>query len=184
MNRSFVFALAGLTACAESAAKSSDSTASVLSLAAYTTPREAYGKSILPAFAEHWKSRTGNVVTFEQSYVGSGAQARAIVGGFEADIAALSLDPDIQLLVDKGLVKPDWKSASNGGMVSTSLVVIGVRPGNPKGIKDWADLARPGLKVLTPSPKTSGGAMWNITALYGATLRAKHDSAAAQDLLS
>src|SRR5688572_20403464 len=109
-NRSFMLALAGLTACAESSAKSNESAASVLSLAAYTTPREAYGKAILPAFAEHWKTRTGKVITFEESYVASGAQARAIVGGFEADVAALSLEPDIQLLVDKGLVKPDWKA--------------------------------------------------------------------------
>ena len=179
-----VVAAIALTGCAESAARSNESTASVLSLAAYTTPREAYGKAILPAFAEHWKARTGKVITFEQSYVGSGAQARAIAGGFEADVAALSLEPDVQLLVDKGLVKAEWKSGANGGMVTTSLVVIGVRPGNPKGIKDWADLARPGLKVLTPSPKTSGGAMWNIAALYGASLRMNHDSAAAGALLS
>ena len=170
--------------CAESAARSREPEATVLSLAAYTTPREAYGKAILPAFAEHWKARTGKTVSFEQSYVGSGAQARAIVGGFEADVAALSLEPDVQLLVDKGLVKAEWKTAANGGMVTTSLVVIGVRPGNPRAIRDWTDLARPGLKVLTPSPKTSGGAMWNITALYGAALRANHDSAAAHALLS
>ena len=184
VRRAFVVAAIALTGCAESAARSNESTASVLSLAAYTTPREAYGKAILPAFAEHWKARTGKVITFEQSYVGSGAQARAIAGGFEADVAALSLEPDVQLLVDKGLVKAEWKSGANGGMVTTSLVVIGVRPGNPKGIKDWADLARPGLKVLTPSPKTSGGAMWNIAALYGASLRMNHDSAAAGALLS
>jgi sulfate/thiosulfate transport system substrate-binding protein len=86
--------------------------------------------------------------------------------------------------VDKGLVKHEWKSTSSHGIVTTSLVVIGVRPGNPRGIRDWADLARPGLKVLTPSPKTSGGAMWNIAAMYGAAMRAHADSAAAEALLS
>lgn len=188
-SRSFAgaVAVAGVFGCAESAARTGESAASVISLAAYTTPREAYGKAILPAFAGHWKARTGKVITFEQSYVGSGAQARAVAGGFEADIAALSLEPDIQVLVDHGLVKGDWKTRAGGGMVTTSLVVIGVRPGNPRGIRDWADLARPGLKVLTPSPKTSGGAMWNITAIYGAALRAKGaapDSVAAQSLLA
>jgi len=179
----FVIALL-LAGCGGSQSK--DDAAKVLSLAAYTTPREAYGKLLLPAFAEHWKKQTGSEITFEQSFVASGAQARAIVGGFEADVAALSLEPDIQLLVDNGLVKSGWQQLTGGGMVTTSLVVIGVRPGNPRGIRDWADLARPGLKVLTPSPRTSGGAMWNIAAMYGAALRsgAGGDSAGAALLLS
>jgi sulfate/thiosulfate transport system substrate-binding protein len=140
-------------------------------LAAYTTPREAYGKSIIPAFKKYWKDKTGQDVEFQESYQASGAQSRAIIGGFEADIAALSLEGDIDKIVDAGLITHDWKLKPQRGMVSTSIVVVAVRPGNPQGIKDWPDLAKPGLKVLTPDPKTSGGAQWNINAIYGAALR-------------
>jgi sulfate transport system substrate-binding protein len=110
------------------------------------------------------------------------------VGGFEADIAALSLEGDIDKIAEAGLITHDWKSSKGAGMVSTSIVVIAVRPGNPKGIHDWADLTHPGLNVLTPDPKTSGGAQWNINAAYGAALRGfagvpKDDKAAAQEFL-
>jgi sulfate/thiosulfate-binding protein len=142
-----------------------------LILGAYTTPREAYGKAILPAFREHWKQQTGQDVEFQDSYQGSGAQSRAIVGGFEADVAALSLEADVDKIAKVGLITHDWRSGPHGGMVSNSIAVIAVRSGNPKGIRDWGDLARPGLDVLTPDPKTSGGAQWNINALYGAALR-------------
>lgn len=161
-----------------------------LVLGAYTTPREAYGKAILPAFREHWKRTTGRDVEFQESYQGSGAQSRAIVGGFEADIAALSLEADVDKIADTGLITHDWRSGPHGGMVSNSIAVIAVRSGNPKGIRDWEDLARPGLDVLTPDPKTSGGAQWNINALYGAALRGHvagvpaDDPAAAEEFLS
>lgn len=159
-----------------------------LILGGYTTPREAYGKGVIPAFQKYWKEKTGRDVEFQESYQGSGAQSRAIIGGFEADIAALSLEGDIDKIAEAGLITNDWKSKPNRGMVSTSIVVIAVRSGNPKAIKDWADLTQPGLNVLTPDPKTSGGAQWNINALYGAALRgfagvAKEDKAAAQDVL-
>lgn len=161
-----------------------------LILGAYTTPREAYGKAILPAFRKYWKQRTGQDVEFQESYQGSGAQARAIAGGFEADIAALSLEADVDKIVDAGLITHDWRAGPHGGMVSNSIAVIAVRAGNPKGIRDWADLARPGLDVLTPDPKTSGGAQWNINAVYGAALRGHvagvpaSDPAAAERFLS
>lgn len=142
-----------------------------LTLAAYTTPREVYGREIIPAFQKMWKEKTGQEVRFQESYLGSGAQARAVIGGFEADVVALSLEPDLQKLVEAGLVRPEWKNGPNGGMVSRSIVVLGVRPGNPKGIRDWDDLRKPGVNVLTPSPKTSGGAMWNVAALHGAVAR-------------
>jgi sulfate/thiosulfate-binding protein len=159
-----------------------------LILGAYTTPREAYGKAILPAFQKYWKEKTGKTVEFQESYQGSGAQSRAIVGGFEADIAALSLAGDIDKIAEAGLITHDWKGKPNGGMVSDSIVVIAVREGNPKGIKDWPDLAAQGLNILTPDPKTSGGAMWNINAVYGAALRGyagvpKDDREAAQEFL-
>ena len=144
-----------------------------LTIGAYTTPREVYGREILPAFARAWKARTGDDVKFQESYLGSGAQARAIVQGFEADVAALSLEADVETIARAKLITRDWKKAASGGMVSRSVVVLAVRPGNPKGIKDWDDLRKPGLDVLTPNPKTSGGAMWNIAAVYGAVLRGK-----------
>ena len=178
-----------VAACGQGAGKDQSQTGPVtLTLGAYTTPREAYGREILPAFAKKWKDSTGQTVNFQESYLGSGAQARAITGGFEADIAALSLEPDIETVVNAGLITHDWKQQALGGMVSRSVVVIAVRAGNPKNIKDWDDLKRPGIKVLTPNPKTSGGAMWNIAALYGASLRGatsapKGDSAAAEKLL-
>jgi sulfate transport system substrate-binding protein len=148
-----------------------------LTLGAYTTPREVYRQQIIPAFQTHWKERTGEEVRFQDSYLGSGAQARAILGGFEADIAALSLEPDIETIRKAGLITRDWKAGVHRGMVSRSIVVIGVRPGNPKRIHGWDDLRRPGVEVLTPNPRTSGGAMWNIAAVYGAALRGKTSAA-------
>src|SRR5215216_3216621 len=157
-------------------------------LGAYTTPREAYSK-LIPIFKDQWKKQTGQDLTFQESYQGSGAQARAIAQGFEADIAALSLEADINQIIKAGLITHDWKTGTYKGMVSDSVVSFAVRKGNPKGIKDWADLAKPGLQVLTPNPKTSGGAQWNILALYGAAKRGfvagvpKDDDAAATEFL-
>ena len=158
-----------------------------LTLAGYTTPREAYAE-ILPLFQNYWKDKTGQTVTFEESYQGSGAQSRAVVEGFEADVVALSLEADVTRIEKAGLITHDWRSKPYGGMVSTSVVAFAVREGNPKNIKDWADLAQPDLEVLTPNPKTSGGAMWNVLALYGAAKRGKvegfsGDDSGAQDFL-
>jgi sulfate/thiosulfate transport system substrate-binding protein len=159
-----------------------------LTLAGYTTPREAYGEAIIPAFQAEWKKKTGQEVKFEASYQGSGAQARAVKEGLEADVVALSLDPDVQVLQDAGLITADWRAAANGGIVTRSVAVIAVRPGNPKGIHDWSDLAKPGIEVLTPNAKTSGGAMWNVLAIWGAAMGgnagvAKDDKAGAEKLL-
>ncbi len=151
-----------------------------LTLAAYTTPREAYGK-IIPLFQAYWKEKTGQTVTFEESYLGSGAQSRAVVEGFEADIVALSLEADVTRIVDAGLITHDWKAAHNKGIVSTSVVAFAVRKGNPLGIHDWSDLAREGVEILTPNPRTSGGAMWNLLALYGALLRGQVEGVPADD---
>lgn len=144
-----------------------------LTIGAYSTPREAYGKDIIPEFVKIWSAKNGRPLKVEESYQASGAQARAIVGGFEADITALSLEPDIVQVEKAGLITHDFRAVRNGGMVTSSVVVIGVREGNPKGIKEWADLAKPGVEVLTPNVKTSGGAMWNIMAMYGAAVRGK-----------
>ncbi len=151
-----------------------------LTLGAYTTPREAYGE-IIPAFQAYWLAKTGQKVTFEESYQGSGAQSRAVAEGFEADIVALSLEADITRIEKAGLITHDWRSEPYGGMVSTSVVAFAVRDGNPKNIKDWADLTQPDLEILTPNPKTSGGAMWNILALYGAAKRGHVEGFTADD---
>jgi sulfate/thiosulfate-binding protein len=171
------------------AAPSSPAVAAPLSLTlgGYTTPREAYA-AILPAFHAAWAKPRNQELTFKESYLGSGAQARAIVGGFEADVAALSLEPDIEVVRKAGLISHDWKAAPNAGVVTQSIVVIGVREGNPKKIQDWDDLAKPGLTVLTPNVRTSGGARWNIAAIWGAAMRGKtgakpNDPAAATKLL-
>ena len=172
----------GLSACnsgSKPAASSNADTAAKpnagpinLTLGGYTTPREAYGQ-LLPAFRDQWAKPRSKELTFRESYLGSGAQARAIVGGFEADVAALSLEPDIDVVKKAGLITHDWKSGPYGGVVTRSIVVIGVREGNPKNIRDWEDLARPGLSVLTPNVRTSGGARWNIAAIWGAAVRGK-----------
>ena len=176
----FLFVLVALftTACGGGATPASNGDTSApasggevkLTLGAYTTPREAYSE-IIPLFQKYWKDKTGQTVTFEESYQGSGAQSRAIVEGFEADIAALSLEADINRIEKAGLITHDWRTEPFGGMVSTSVVAFAVREGNPKNIRDWSDLVQPDLEILTPNPKTSGGAMWNILALYGAAKR-------------
>jgi sulfate transport system substrate-binding protein len=151
-----------------------------LTLAAYSTPREAYGK-IIPLFVADWKAKTSQDVSIDESYQGSGAQSRAVVGGLEADIVALSLQPDVDRIAKAGLITHDWLAAPDHGMVSNSVVAFAVRKGNPKNIHDWADLAQPGVDVLTPNAATSGGAMWNILALYGAALRGHVTGVAAND---
>jgi len=171
-----------------SGSRGTDGNTVTLTLGGYTTPREAYGKAVIPAFQKYWKEKTGQDVEFQESYQASGAQSRAIIGGFEADVAALSLEGDIDRIAAAGLITHDWKSKPMRGMVSDSIVVIAVHPGNPKGINDWQDLAQPGLNILTPDPKTSGGAQWNINAIYGAALGGfagvpMDDRTAAQDLL-
>jgi sulfate transport system substrate-binding protein len=151
-----------------------------LALVAYSTPREAYGK-LIPAFQ---KTAAGNDVSFTQSYGGSGEQTRAIKAGLHADIAALSLAPDMDELVAAGKVDAKWKKQSYKGMVTNSVVVFVVRDGNPKKIKSWNDLIRPGVEIVTPNPFTSGGARWNIMAAYGSWRKqGKTDKQAQANLL-
>src|SRR5207249_11378000 len=159
----------------------------VITFAAYSTPREVYGK-IIPAFQAKWKAaHHGQNVIFQESYGGSTSQAQNVVNGFPADVVALSLAPDVDTIKNAGLITRDWTRAADGGMVSTSVVVFDVRPGNPKGLKDWNDLSQPGLSILTPDPAQSGGARWNIVAAYGAAERGKvagaSGDAGAQSLL-
>jgi len=151
-----------------------------LSLVAYSTPREAYAKLI----SNFQNTSDGDGVSFTQSYGASGEQARAIKAGLKADIAALSLAPDMDDLVAAGLVDAKWKKQSYRGMVTDSLVVFMVRDGNPKKIKSWNDLLRPDVDVVTPNPFTSGGARWNVMAAYGAWRKVgKSDKQAQANLL-
>jgi sulfate/thiosulfate transport system substrate-binding protein len=168
------------TAAGNATTVSSEGGSVKLILGAYTTPREAYGE-LLPMFAAQWLADTGQTVTFEESYLGSGAQSRAVVEGFEADVVALSLEADITRIVNAGLITHDWKDAQYDGIVSDSVVAFAVRAGNPKNVHDWSDLTQDGLEILTPNPETSGGAMWNILALYGAALRGQVDGVPADD---
>jgi sulfate/thiosulfate transport system substrate-binding protein len=160
----------------------------VVSFAAYSTPREVYGK-IIPAFQDSWKqSHNDQSVIFQESYGGSTTQAQNVVNGYPADIVALSLAPDVDVIKDAGLITHDWTAAPDKGMVSTSVVALDVRPGNPKNIKDFNDLAEPGMQVLTPDPAQSGGARWNIVGAYGAAMRGyagsqKGDETGAEKLL-
>jgi sulfate/thiosulfate-binding protein len=142
-----------------------------ITLGAYTVPKEAYENEIIPAFKKFWLEKTGQSVRFEESYIASGAQSRAIAAGFEADIAALSLEQDVERLREAGLITHDWKNRKYNGFVTRSIVVIAYRVGNPKNIRDWQDLTKDGIEVLYPNPKTSGGAMWDVNAIYGAGLK-------------
>ncbi len=113
------------------------------------------------------RTSDGKDATFKQSYGASGDQSRAVLGGQQADIVHLSLEPDVAKLVDAKLVSPSWKKTPSKGILTQSVVVMVVRKGNPKGIKAWDDLVKPGVKVITPNPASSGSAKWNILAAYG-----------------
>ena len=160
----------------------------IINFVAYSTPREVYGK-IIPAFQSLWKEEHDDQsVIFQESYAGSTTQAGNVIGGQPADVVALSLAPDVDEIVDAGLITHDWTDAPDGGMVSTSVVVFDVRPGNPLGLEDWDDLAADGVEVLTPDPAQSGGARWNIVSAWGSALNGyagvdKGDEAGATTLL-
>src|SRR5881275_1859813 len=151
-----------------------------LSLVAYSTPREAYAQ-LIPAFQ---KTAAGKGVTFSQSYAASGEQSRAVAAGLDADVVAFSLAPDITSLVQKKLVPQSWNKDKWHGMVTRSVVVFVVRDGNPKKLKTWSDLLKPGVQIVTPNPFTSGGARWNVMAAYGGALRAGKTPKQAQTYLA
>ncbi|HEX8771569.1 MAG TPA: sulfate ABC transporter substrate-binding protein [Acidimicrobiales bacterium] len=141
--------------------------AAQLALVAYSTPQDAYDK-ITEAFSE---TSEGSKVTFTKSYGASGDQSRAVESGLAADYVAFSLEPDMTRLVKKGLVAPEWNANQYKGMVTDSVVVFVVRKGNPKHVKTWADLTKPGVEVITPNPFTSGGARWNVMAAFGQAVK-------------
>jgi sulfate/thiosulfate transport system substrate-binding protein len=137
----------------------------------YDPTRELY-QAIDAAFSRQWKAKTGADITINQSHGGSGSQARAVIEGLQADVVTLALSYDIDAIAATGLLPKDWQSRlPNNSSPFTSTIVFLVRKGNPKHIKDWNDLARPGISVITPNPKTSGGARWNYLAAWGYALR-------------
>ncbi len=144
----------------------------------YDATREFY-RDVNGAFAAAWKTRTGQDVTIRQSHGGSGAQARSVIDGLEADVVSLALAYDIDQIASRGLLAPNWQSRlPQNSSPYTSTIVFLVRKGNPKQIRDWGDLTRPGVQVITPNPKTSGGARWNFLAAYGYGYRKGGDTAA------
>lgn len=137
----------------------------------YDPTRELY-QDINQAFARQWKQKAGDNVKIKQSHGGSGKQARTVIDGLDADVVTLGLAYDIDEIAGRGLIAKDWqKRLQNNSTPYSSTIVFLVRKGNPKGIKDWSDLVKPGTAVITPNPKTSGGARWNYLAAWGYVLK-------------
>jgi sulfate/thiosulfate transport system substrate-binding protein len=162
--RKLILSAAVVAALATAASAAAGTT---LSLVAYSTPKTVMGK-IIQAFQQ---TPDGQGVTFNQSYGASTDQARAVAQGLKADIVFLSTGDDVNLLVDQGLVDPKWDRQSYDGIAADTVVVFAVRNGNPKHIKGWNDLIKPGVQVVTPNPFSSGSAKWNVLAAYGAQRR-------------
>jgi sulfate/thiosulfate-binding protein len=150
----------------------------------YDPTRELY-QDYNTAFARYWKAKTGQDVTVRQSHGGSGKQARAVIDGLGADVVTLALGYDVDAIAKAGLIAPTWqKRLPANSAPYTSTIVFLVRKGNPKQIHDWPDLVRPGVSVITPNPKTSGGARWNYLAAWGYAQRRWHCAAKARDFVS
>jgi sulfate transport system substrate-binding protein len=180
-SRLAVAALAAVALCAPAAAAE----VALLNVS-YDPTRELY-QDFNAAFAKHWKATTGETVTIKQSHGGSGKQARAVIDGLQADVVTLALAYDVDALYERGKMIPkDWqKRLPHNSAPYTSTIVFLVRKGNPKQIKDWDDLVKPGISVITPNPKTSGGARWNYLAAWGYALKkSNHDEAKARDFVS
>jgi sulfate/thiosulfate transport system substrate-binding protein len=172
-----------LSACSKPAASSAESL--TLLNVSYDPTRELY-EDFNTAFAKHWEATQGTKLSIKQSHGGSGKQARAVIDGLEADVVTLALAYDVDMLHDKGdLIPENWQSRlPNNSSPYTSTIVFVVRKGNPQNIDDWDDLVRPGVAVITPNPKTSGGARWNYLAAWGHALReAGGDEAKAREFV-
>ncbi|BAY98050.1 thiosulfate-binding protein [Tolypothrix tenuis PCC 7101] len=155
-----------------------------LTLVSFAVTKAAH-EAIIPKFVEKWKQEHNQTVTFKQSYGGSGSQTRAVIDGLEADVVHLALAGDTQKIEKAGLIQPGWeKEVPNNGIVSKSVAALVTRPGNPKGIKTWADLAKDGVKLITADPKTSGVAKWNFLALWNSVVKTGGDEAKATDFVA
>jgi sulfate transport system substrate-binding protein len=167
-NKKIASAFAAFALLAQSAAFAADIT---LLNVSYDPTRELY-QDFNTAFARQYKAKTGDNVTVKQSHGGSGKQARSVIDGLQADVVTLALAYDIDAISERGLIAHNWQGRlEHRSTPYASTIVFLVRKGNPKGIKDWADLVKPGVSVITPNPKTSGGARWNHLAAWGYALR-------------
>lgn len=177
-----------IAACGNSnqTASSSSSPGSVaqggsVTLVSYAVTQAAY-QQIIPKFTAQWKQQHNQDITFNQSYGGSGSQTRAVIDGLEADVVTLALALDTRKIEKAGLIQSGWETkAPNNAIVTKSVAALVTRSGNPKGIKSWADLAKPGVSVITANPKTSGGARWNFLGLWGSVVKTGGDDAKALD---
>jgi sulfate transport system substrate-binding protein len=151
-----------------------------LLLVSYSVTKRAYDR-ILPLFEADWKRRTGQEIRVRASYGGSSSQTRAVIDGLEADVVTLALPADVLKLEKAGLVQPGWeKELPSDSTITHSVVTLLTRAGNPKAVRGWSDLARPGLSVITTNPKTSGGARWNVLGLWGSVTRSGGSDQAAE----
>jgi sulfate transport system substrate-binding protein len=181
-----IFAIAGLVLALSTLAPTHALADTELLNVSYDPTREFY-KDYNEAFAEYWKEKTSETVNLRMSHGGSGTQARAVIDGLAADVVTLALAYDIDVIAERtGLIPADWQTRlPNNSAPYTSTIIFLVRKGNPKGIHDWEDLVKPGVKVVTPNPKTSGGARWSYLAAWGHALRTLNgDEAKARDFVT
>ena len=177
-------ACGGSQPSSSSAVGANPSGGSQLTLVSYAVTKAAYDR-ILPRFREAWKARTGQDITIRSSYGPSAAQTRAVIDGLDADLVTLALPADVLKLQQAGLINPGWEARlPYNANITHSVVALIPRPGNPKGLRDWPDLARPGVAVLTANPKTSGGARWNFLALWGSVSQTGGSDAQARDYVT
>jgi sulfate transport system substrate-binding protein len=168
-----------IASCSSSSNQAEGDRAVKLTLASYAVTQSAYEK-IIPKFVQEWKDKTGQTVTFDQSYGGSGSQTRAVIDGLEADVVALALALDTQKIEKAGLIQPGWEQEfPNDSIVTKSVAALVKRDENVK-VNQWSDLANKDIKVITANPKTSGGARWNFLALWGSVTQAGGNQDAAQ----
>ena len=182
--RNFLLAAAALAAILTPIAADAAAPVELLNVS-YDPTRELY-RDVDAAFAAQWKAKTGQIVTIKQSHGGSGAQSRAVIDGLQADVVTLALAADIDAIADKAkAIAPNWQSRlGNNSTPYYSTIVFLVRKGNPKGIHDWPDLIKSGVKVITPNPKTSGGARWNYLAAWGYAQKATGSVQGARDYMT
>ena len=155
-----------------------------LLLVSYAVTKGAYDK-ILPKFAADWKAKTGQEIKIRTSYGGSGTQTRAVIDGLDADVATLALSADVLKLQEAGLIQPGWeKELPSDSIITNSAVAFLTRPGNPKGVRSWNDLVKPGVTVVTANPKTSGGARWNFLGLWGSVTQTGGDQTQAETFVT
>ena len=183
-----VCGLVGLTGCVGAKpgdkAGNSNGEPQQLLLVSYAVTKSAYDR-ILPLFEADWKAKTGQTLRIKTSYGGSGSQTRAVIDGLEADVVGLALGGDVLKIQKAGLIKPGWQQElPQNATITHSVVALITRPGNPKGINSWSDLAKPGIKVVTANPKTSGGARWNLLGLWGSVTQKGGSDSQARRFLS